>query len=118
MNQAQKKKVIKPLYTHWKKMPNEVLRAVLLDFKRWCAEGKLIINKQGHAVPFILNEAQEKVAELILSKAFARIDELSQLKEVDSGLQPELVFQNIMKQLIPSLILILQMVLVLTAFSR
>lgn len=75
MNQAQKKKVIKPLYTHWKKMPPETLRAVLLDFKRWCAEGKLIINKQGHAVPFILNEAQEKVAELILSKAFAPIPE-------------------------------------------
>lgn len=75
MNQAQKKKVIKPLYTHWKKMPGDTLRAVLLDFKRWCAEGKLIINKQGHAVPFILNEAQEKVAELILSKAFAPIPE-------------------------------------------
>lgn len=75
MNQAQKKKVIKPLYTHWKKLPPETLRAVLLDFKRWCAEGKLIINKQGHAVPFILNEAQEKVAELILSKAFAPIPE-------------------------------------------
>ena len=73
MNQAQKKKVIKPLYTHWKKMPGDTLRAVLLDFKRWCAEGKLIINKQGHAVPFILNEAQEKVAELVLSKAFAPI---------------------------------------------
>jgi len=75
VNKAQKKKVIKPLYTHWKKMPPETLRAVLLDFKRWCAEGKLIINKQGHAVPFVLNEAQEKVAELILSKAFAPIPE-------------------------------------------
>ena len=75
MNQAQKKKVIKPLYTHWKQLPNDVLRAVLLDFKRWCAEGKLIINKHGHAVPFILNEAQEKVAELVLSKAFAPIPE-------------------------------------------
>ena len=75
MNQTQKKKVIKPLYTHWKQMSNDTLRAVLLDFKRWCAEGKLIINKQGHAVPFILNEAQEKVAELVLSKAFAPIPE-------------------------------------------
>lgn len=75
MNQAQKKKVIKPLYTHWKPFPNDTLREVLLDFKRWCAEGKLIINKHGHAVPFILNEAQEKVAELVLSKAFAPIPE-------------------------------------------
>lgn len=75
MNKTQKKKVIKPLYTHWKKMSNENLRAALLDFQRWCAEGKLIINKQGHAVPFELNEAQIKVAELILSKAFAPIPE-------------------------------------------
>lgn len=75
MNQAQKKKVIKPLYTHWNQLPAEKLRDILLDFKQWCALGKLIINKQGHAVPFILNEAQEKVAELILSKAFAPIPE-------------------------------------------
>ena len=75
MNSAQKKKVIKPLYTHWKQLSNEDLRNVLLDFKRWCAEGKLIIDKKGHAVPFVLNEAQEEVAKLILSKAFAPIPE-------------------------------------------
>ena len=75
MNSTQKKKVIKPLYTHWKELSNEQLRNVLLDFKRWCAEGKLIINKKGHAVPFLLNEAQEEVAKLILSKAFAPIPE-------------------------------------------
>ena len=75
MNSAQKKKVIKPLYTHWKQLSNEDLRNVLLDFKRWCAEGKLIIDKKGHAVPFVLNEAQEEVAKLILSKAFATIPE-------------------------------------------
>lgn len=75
MNQAQRKKVIKPLYTHWKQLPSDRLRELLLDFKQWCADGKLIINKQGHAVPFILNEAQEKVAALILSKAFAPIPE-------------------------------------------
>lgn len=75
MNNLQKKKVIKPLYTHWKQFSNEELRNVLLDFKEWCAKGKLIINKQGHAVPFILNEAQEEVAKLILSKAFAPIPE-------------------------------------------
>ena len=75
MNSAQKKKVIKPLYTHWKQLSNEELRNVLLDFKRWCAEGKLIIDKKGHAVPFVLNEAQEEVAKLILSKAFAPIPE-------------------------------------------
>ena len=75
MNQAQKKKLIKPLYSHWEQFPNSTLREVLLDFREWCAKGKLIINKQGHAVPFRLNEAQEKVAELILSKTFAPIPE-------------------------------------------
>lgn len=75
MNTAQKKKSIQPLYTHWKKFSNDDLRNILLDFKRWCAEGTLIINKQGHAVPFLLNEAQEEVAKLILSKAFAPIPE-------------------------------------------
>lgn len=75
MNSTQKKKVIKPLYTHWKQMSNEQLRNTLLDFKAWCSEGKLIIDKKGHAVPFVLNEAQVKVAEMILSKAFAPIPE-------------------------------------------
>lgn len=75
MNTVQKGKVIKPLYSHWKQMSNEELRDTLLDFKKWCEDGKLIINKKGHAVPFKLNEAQIKVAELILSKAFAPIPE-------------------------------------------
>lgn len=75
MNQIQKKKVIKPLYNHWKQLSNDDLRNILLDFKEWCAKGCLIINKHGHAVPFILNEAQVKVAELILSKVFAPIPE-------------------------------------------
>lgn len=68
-------KSIQPLYSHWHELSPNELRAILLDFRRWCAEGKLIINKQGHAVPFILNEPQTKVAELILSKAFAPIPE-------------------------------------------
>ena len=75
MNSTQKKKVIKPLYTHWNKLSNNKLREILLDFKQWCEQGKLIINKKGHAVPFLLNEAQEEVAKLILSKAFAPIPE-------------------------------------------
>lgn len=75
MNSTQKKKVIKPLYTHWNQLSNEKLREILIDFKQWCKDGKLIIDKRGHAVPLILNEAQEKVAELILSKAFAPIPE-------------------------------------------
>ena len=75
MNSVQKKKVIKPLYSHWKQFSNDALRNALLDFEEWCSAGSLIINKQGHAVPFVLNEAQRKVASLILSKAFAPIPE-------------------------------------------
>lgn len=75
MNSVQRKKVIKPLYTHWRQFHPTELRDILLDFKKWCASGKLIIDKKGHAVPFLLNEAQEEVARLILSKAFAPIPE-------------------------------------------
>lgn len=75
MNKQQKKKVIKPLYTHWKKLSPETLRTVLLDFGQFCSKGTVIINKQGHATPFVLNEAQKAVAELILSHAFAPIPE-------------------------------------------
>lgn len=74
MNSQQKKKVIKPLYSHWKKLPPEALRDTLLDFEKFCANS-LVINKKGHAVPFILNEAQKAVASLILSKVFAPIPE-------------------------------------------
>ena len=69
------KKAIQPLYTHWEQLKPEHLKRLLLDFRQWCAEGKLVVNKSGHAVPFILNEAQEKVAALILSKVFATIPE-------------------------------------------
>lgn len=75
MNSLQKKKVIVPLYSHWTQLSKDSLRAILLDFYKWCSEGKLIINKAGHAVPFRLNEAQVKVAEMILAKAFAPIPE-------------------------------------------
>lgn len=68
-------KVISPLYVHWKKLSPKEVRDLLLDFKKWCAKGKIIVDKDGHAVPFVLNEAQEAVANFILPKAFASVPE-------------------------------------------
>lgn len=68
-------KAVVPLYSHWKKMEANEMASILLDFKRWCAEAKIIINKDGHAVPFLLNEAQEAVAKLIIPFVFAPVPE-------------------------------------------
>lgn len=75
MAKGSKSKLITPLYNHWKELSNNELTALLLDFTKYCAEGKMIIDKQGHAVPFILNEAQREVAKLILPYIFAKVPE-------------------------------------------
>ena len=75
MAKGSKSKLITPLYTHWEKLDKGDLTALLLDFSQYCAKGKLIIDKQGHAVPFILNEAQKEVARLILPYIFAKVPE-------------------------------------------
>ena len=75
MAKGSKSKLITPLYNHWKELSNSELTALLLDFTKYCAEGKMIIDKQGHAVPFILNEAQREVAKLILPFIFAKVPE-------------------------------------------
>ena len=74
MANTQKSKLVIPMYNHWEKLADSELRRCLLDFKEYCKQ-KIIINKQGHAVPFELNEAQEAVAELILPFTFAKIPE-------------------------------------------
>lgn len=75
MAKGSKSKLIAPLYTHWEKLDKGDLTSLLLDFSQYCAKGKLIIDKQGHAVPFILNEAQKEVARLILPYIFAKVPE-------------------------------------------
>ena len=72
MAKGSKSKLITPLYNHWKELSNSELTALLLDFTKYCAEGKMIIDKQGHAVPFVLNEAQREVAKLILPFSVAK----------------------------------------------
>lgn len=68
-------RVVKSVYQHWNRFSDRELARALLDFETWCAVGKIIINKQGHAVPLILNEAQKEVAKLVLPKVFAPIPE-------------------------------------------
>ena len=75
MANGSKSKLITPLYTHWEKLENTDITSILLDFSQYCAKGKLIIDKQGHAVPFVLNEAQKEVAKLILPYIFAKVPE-------------------------------------------
>lgn len=75
MATGSKSKLITPLYNHWEKLDKQGLTSLLLDFSKYCAEGKMIIDKQGHAVPFILNEAQKEVARLILPFIFAKVPE-------------------------------------------
>ena len=75
MARGNKSKLITPLYTHWEKFEKGDLVATLLDFEQYCAKGKMIIDKQGHARPFILNEAQKAVAKLILPYIFAKVPE-------------------------------------------
>lgn len=75
MPRGSKSKLITPLYNHWKKFERGDLQTVLLDFVQYCKRGKMIIDKQGHAVPFIPNEAQIKVAANILPFVFAPVPE-------------------------------------------
>lgn len=75
MATGSKSKLITPLYNHWEKLDKGDLTALLLDFSQYCAKGKMIIDKQGHAVPFVLNEAQKEVARLILPFIFAKVPE-------------------------------------------
>jgi len=59
-------RLIEPLYDHWKLLDKKELEAIVLDFKRFCAEGILVINKDSKRVSFVLNEAQVVTAEIIL----------------------------------------------------
>lgn len=68
-------KLVTPLYNHWEKLSRTDFTSVMLDFSQYCAKGKMIIDKQGHAVPFVLNEAQREVAGLILPYIFAKVPE-------------------------------------------
>lgn len=60
MATGSKSKLITPLYNHWEKFDKYDFSSIMLDFTQYCEKGKMIVDKQGHAVPFILNEAMWK----------------------------------------------------------
>ena len=68
-------KPLEPAYSHWKVLSSSELNELVLDFEKFCSEGTMIINKEGRAVPFILNEAQTLLARTILPYAFKEIPE-------------------------------------------
>lgn len=66
-------KWIEPAYDHWGELTRESFLEIMQDFERYCAETILILNKNGQAVPMVLNEAQKEVAEQIIPLAFKGI---------------------------------------------
>lgn len=76
MATAHRANLIQPAYKNeYSKLTPMEAKDIMVDFERWCREAKIIINKDGHAVPLILNEAQQAVAKLVLPNMFARIPE-------------------------------------------
>lgn len=64
--------LIEPLYNHWAELSPAQIKKVMLDFSDY-AKHHIIINKEGHPVNMVLNEAQREVANLILKYALAPI---------------------------------------------
>lgn len=64
-------KGIEAVYSHWPKLSQADFNALMLDFEKFCEEGSMIVDKNSRAVPFILNEPQTLVAELIIKEVFA-----------------------------------------------
>lgn len=62
---------VESVFNHWTPLSQAEFNAMMLDFKNFCEKGSMIVNKNGKAVPFKLNEAQEVTAKTILKHAFA-----------------------------------------------
>lgn len=78
---ANKASLLEPLYDqYWLEEVGELHHGsddwadVMLDFERFCYH-HMIINKNGHAVRVVLNEAQKAVANLLLPYVFAKVPE-------------------------------------------
>lgn len=64
---------IEPVYNHWAPLTQAQFNEIMLDFERFCREGSMIINKNGIAVAFDLNEAQIVVAKAIIQEMLTDI---------------------------------------------
>lgn len=66
-------KAIESVFSHWKPLNQQQFNKLMLEFRDFCEEGSMIIDKNSMAVPFKLNEAQIVVAEYIIQEVFAEI---------------------------------------------
>lgn len=66
-------KGVESVYSHWEPLTQKQFNELIYDFQKYCEEGSMIIDKNGQAVPFVLNEAQLLVAEDILGEIFAEV---------------------------------------------
>lgn len=64
-------KTITSVYEHWPAITQAEFNSMVLDFEKFCEKGSMIINKNGEAVKFKLNEGQKIVARAILKEAMA-----------------------------------------------
>lgn len=64
---------VEAVFNHWPSINQEEFNTLMLDFESFCEKGSMIINKNGQAVPFRLNEAQKEVAKLIIRELMAEI---------------------------------------------
>lgn len=63
-------KGVESVYSHWKTLNQQQFNELMLDFEKFCQEGSMIIDKNGLAVPFKLNEAQKMVADFIIGEIY------------------------------------------------
>lgn len=63
-------KQVKAVYDHWPALSQRDFDRLMSEFEAFCEEGSMIVNKNGQAVPFELNEAQSLTARWILKEVF------------------------------------------------
>lgn len=66
-------KGVESVYSHWQPLSQSQFNEIMLDFEKYCEDGSMIIDKNGQAVKFKLNEAQRIVADDIIREVFAEV---------------------------------------------
>lgn len=61
------------VYNHWQPLTDQEYNELIYDFENYCQRGSMIIDKNGIAVPFRLNEAQKAVARFLIEELFKEI---------------------------------------------
>lgn len=66
-------RAVEALYEHWEPLTQEAFNNLILDFRQFCSDGSIILDKNGNAVPMKLNEAQLAVADFLIPEIFAEM---------------------------------------------